>query len=66
MNMPVLVDWLSLLLGPVVIVAAVVALTARRSAVRAGEPVPVRATAANAVAAAGALLLAVLWMVWDH
>ncbi|HEY3687371.1 MAG TPA: hypothetical protein VGL93_30320 [Streptosporangiaceae bacterium] len=66
MNMPVLVDWLSLLLAPVIVIAAVIALTARRAAVRAGEPVPVRANVANAVAAVCALLLAALWMVWDH
>lgn len=66
MNMPVLVDWLSLLLGPVIIGAAIIAFTASRTAAKAGETVPAKTKAANGVAAACAILLGLLWLVGSH
>lgn len=66
MNMPVLVDWVSVVLCPVIVVAGIAALTARRRAAKAGTGVPGWAKAANGVCVVCALLVGALWMIWDH
>ncbi|MFJ8754924.1 hypothetical protein ACIREO_37290 [Streptomyces sp. NPDC102441] len=60
---PVQVDWLSVLLGPVVIVALLVAFFAGRSASKAGEPMPGWGKAVQGVAIALALFVAFMNMV---
>ncbi|MER5217780.1 hypothetical protein ABT063_46555 [Streptomyces sp. NPDC002838] len=61
---PVQVDWLSVLLGPVVIVALVVAFSAARSASKTGEPMPHWGKVVQGVAIALALFVAFMNMAW--
>ena len=61
---PVQVDWLSVLLGPIVIVALVVAFSAGRSATKTGEPMPSWGKAVQGVAIALVLFVAFINMAW--
>lgn len=61
---PVQVDWLSVLLGPIVIVALVVAFSAGRSASKTGKPMPSWGKAVQGVAMALAIFVAFMNMAW--
>ncbi|MGY0059020.1 hypothetical protein ACWY4P_21105 [Streptomyces sp. LZ34] len=59
---PVQVDWLSLVLGPIVVVTLAIAFFAARSASKRGEPMPGWAKAVQGVGIAGALFVAFINM----
>ncbi|MFI1331113.1 hypothetical protein ACH4U7_13415 [Streptomyces sp. NPDC020845] len=61
---PVQVDWLSVLLGPIVLVGLALAFFAARSASRRGEPMPGWGKAVQGVAIALAMFVAVANMTW--
>ncbi|GAA2455308.1 hypothetical protein GCM10010191_88050 [Actinomadura vinacea] len=64
MNMPVLVDWLTLLLGPIVIISLVLSVFAKRSTSSAEAPLPAWGKVAQAVGMISAMLLGLLWILW--
>ncbi|MQA97456.1 MAG: hypothetical protein GEV11_23520 [Streptosporangiales bacterium] len=64
--MPVLVDWLTLVLAPVGIVFLVVAFRARRTATNAGESMPGWGTAAQVVGMGCLLIMVLLRLVWGE
>lgn len=67
MNMPVLVDWLTLLLAPIVIVAMGLAVYARLSTRRTGDTDPPRwGRVAQGVGVACALLIGLIQIVWGN
>jgi hypothetical protein len=61
---PVQVDWLSVLLGPIAIVALVLAFSARRSAAKKGEPMPDWGKGVQGVGMALVLFVALINMAW--
>ncbi|MDT0545887.1 MULTISPECIES: hypothetical protein [Streptomyces] len=61
---PVQVDWLSVLLGPIVLVALAFAFFAARSASKRSEPMPGWGKVAQGVAIALAMFVAVANLVW--
>lgn len=61
---PVQVDWLSILFGPIVVVALALAFFARRSTAKSGEPMPDWRKAAQGVGVALALFVAFINVVW--
>jgi hypothetical protein len=64
MNMPVLVDWLTLLLAPIVFISLSFAFAGARSSKATGGPLPGWAKLAQGVGILCALLIALLWMLW--
>lgn len=60
MNTPVLVDWLSVTLGPVAVIALIVTLVVQQSAKRRGEPMPGWGTGVRLAACGCVLLIAIL------
>ncbi|MES4900910.1 MULTISPECIES: hypothetical protein [unclassified Streptomyces] len=61
---PVQVDWLSLLLGPLVVVTLMLAFFTARSASKRGEPMPRWGKVLQAVGITLAMLVAVANMAW--
>ncbi|SEP49808.1 hypothetical protein SAMN04489732_113208 [Amycolatopsis saalfeldensis] len=60
---PVMIDWLSVVLGPIGCILLVVALVKTRSATKAGAPVPPWAKVAQGVGIALVLVLALLHLI---
>ena len=58
------VNWLSLLLSPIVIVTLVLAFSARRSATKKGEPMPGWGKVTQVVGVTLAMFVALINMVW--
>ncbi|MBA6441019.1 MULTISPECIES: hypothetical protein [Streptomyces] len=61
---PVQVDWLSIVLGPLALVALAFAFSAQRSAVKRGESMPGWGKAAQGVGIAFVLFVALSNMMW--
>lgn len=61
---PVQVDWLSVVLGPIALIALVVAVFGRRAAARTDRPTPGWTTGAQLTAVALAVFVAVINMAW--
>jgi hypothetical protein len=62
---PVQVDWLSILLGPIVLVTLAIAFFAARSASKRGEPMPGWGKVVQGVGIALAIFVAVANMAWS-
>lgn len=60
MNVPVLVDWLILLLAPIGVALIAIAFFAQRSASKAGAPAPVWSKVAQGVGIAVVMLIALI------
>lgn len=61
---PVQVDWLTLLLAPIVLISLGLAVFSRRSAANNGVPIPGWGKAAQGVGIVAAILLGLMQIIW--